>query len=103
MTPGNVHEGRAGSGPLPDDPGTVYAESAYRGEVFGSAVKGRGGTPRIVLAGMSHHQDCAPTNTFRTKISYPRTGLIIYQRPFVALGLPSSFRDRPFKSVGPAA
>ncbi|MBV8574583.1 MAG: IS5 family transposase [Acetobacteraceae bacterium] len=52
VTPGNVHDGRAGSGALPDNPGEVYADSAYRGEVFGSAVRARGGTPRIALTAM---------------------------------------------------
>jgi hypothetical protein len=37
VTPGNVNDGRAGSQALPDDPGDVYADSAYRGQVFGSA------------------------------------------------------------------
>jgi IS5 family transposase len=52
VTPGNVHDGRAGGAALPDDPGEVYADSAYRGEVFGSAVRAKGGTPRIVATGM---------------------------------------------------
>jgi IS5 family transposase len=52
VTPGNVHDGRAGGGALPDNPGLVYADSAYRGEAFGSAVRAKGGTPRIALTGM---------------------------------------------------
>ena len=52
VTPGNVHDGRAGGAALPEDPGEVFADSAYRGEVFGSAVRSRGGTPRIVATGM---------------------------------------------------
>ena len=48
-TPGNAHDGRNGEAALPDDPGDVYADSAYRGEVFGSAVRARGGTPRVVV------------------------------------------------------
>jgi IS5 family transposase len=52
VTPGNVHDGRAGGAALPEDPGEVFADSAYRGEVFGSAVRARGGTPRIVATGM---------------------------------------------------
>jgi IS5 family transposase len=52
VTPGNVHDGRAGGAALPDDPGEVFADSVYRGEVFGSAVRARGGTPRIVATGM---------------------------------------------------
>lgn len=38
VTPGNVNDGRAGPQALPDDPGDVYADSAYRGQVFASAV-----------------------------------------------------------------
>lgn len=52
VTPGNVHDGRAGGEALPDNPGDVYADSAYRGQVFGSAVRARGGTPRIALIAM---------------------------------------------------
>lgn len=52
VTPGNVHDGRAGGDALPDQPGTVYADSAYRGEAFGSAVRAKGGTPLVALTGM---------------------------------------------------
>lgn len=52
VTPGNVHDGRAGSGALPDDPGEVYADSAYRGQAFASAVLAKGGSPRVVQTGM---------------------------------------------------
>ncbi len=52
VTPGNVHDGRAGGAALPEDPGEVFADNAYRGEVFGSAARARGGTPRIVATGM---------------------------------------------------
>lgn len=52
VTSGNVHDGRAGGGALPDSPGIVYADSAYRGETFGSAVRARGGTPHVVLTAM---------------------------------------------------
>ena len=43
MTPGNVHDGRAGGDALPDDPGDVYADSAYRGQAFAAAVRAKGG------------------------------------------------------------
>ena len=33
----NIHDGRAGYGALPDNPGDVYADSAYRGQVFAIA------------------------------------------------------------------
>ena len=52
ITPGNVHDGRAGGGALPDNPGEVYADSAYRGEAFRSAVRARGGVPRVALTAM---------------------------------------------------
>lgn len=37
---------------LPNDPGEVFADSAYRGRHFGDAVRAKGGTPRIVATGM---------------------------------------------------
>src|SRR5690606_25653259 len=37
---------------LPDNPGEVFADSAYRGSHFGDAVRARGGRPRIVATGM---------------------------------------------------
>jgi IS5 family transposase len=52
LTPGNVHDSRAGGAALREDPGEVFADSAYRGEVFGFAVRATGGTPRIVATGM---------------------------------------------------
>ena len=48
ITPANVHDGRAGPEALPDDPGEVFADSAYRGSHFGNAVRVKGGTPRVV-------------------------------------------------------
>ena len=36
---------------MPDAPGDVYADSAYRGSVFGAAVRARGGTPLVVQTG----------------------------------------------------
>ena len=39
VTPGNVHDGRAGGGVVPDDPGEVFADSAYRGAHFAEAVR----------------------------------------------------------------
>jgi len=52
VTPGNVHDGRAGHGALPDDPGAVYADSAYRGSAFASAVQAKGGFPHVVQTGI---------------------------------------------------
>ena len=52
ITPANVNDGKAGPEALPDNPGDVFADSAYRGNHFGSAVRAKGGTPRIVATGM---------------------------------------------------
>jgi IS5 family transposase len=52
VTPANINDGRAGPDALPDDPGEVFADSAYRGPHFASAVRARGGTPRVVATGM---------------------------------------------------
>ena len=52
VTPGNVHDGRAGGAVVPDDPGLVYADSAYRGSTFMAVVAAKGGEPRVVA---SHH------------------------------------------------
>jgi transposase, IS5 family len=41
VTPGNAHDGRAGGAVVPDDPGLVYADSAYRGARFAEAVRAR--------------------------------------------------------------
>lgn len=50
VTPGNAHDGRSGHLALPDDPGDVFADSAYRGAAFAGAVDAKGGTPRVVAA-----------------------------------------------------
>lgn len=52
ITPANVNDGKAGPEALPDNPGEVFADSAYQGQHFGHAVRARGGTPRIVATGM---------------------------------------------------
>jgi len=52
ITPANINDGKAGPGALPDDPGEVFADSAYRGSHFGDAVRAKGGVPRIVATGM---------------------------------------------------
>lgn len=52
VTPANVNDGRAGPQALPDDPGEVFADSAYRGPHFGQAVCDKGGTPRVIATGM---------------------------------------------------
>lgn len=53
VTPGNAHDGCNGEAALPEDPGDVYADRGYRGEVFGKAVRARGGTPRVVATHVS--------------------------------------------------
>lgn len=52
VTSANINDGRAGPDALPDDPGEVFADSAYRGSHFRDAVRAKGGTPRIVATGM---------------------------------------------------
>jgi IS5 family transposase len=52
VTPANINDGKAGPAALPDNPGEVFADSAYRGSHFGDAVRAKGGTPRIVATGM---------------------------------------------------
>jgi transposase, IS5 family len=52
ITTANINDGRAGPDALPDDPGEVFADSAYRGNHFRDAVRAKGGTPRIVATGM---------------------------------------------------
>jgi len=52
ITPANINDGKAGPDALPDNPGEVFADSAYRGNHFGDAVRAKGGTPRIVATGM---------------------------------------------------
>ena len=52
ITPANINGGKAGPDALPDDPGEVFADSAYRGNHFGEAMRAKGGTPRIVAAGI---------------------------------------------------
>lgn len=48
VTPANVNDGKAGCGIIPDDPGDVYADSAYRGPRFRDAVAQRGDRARVV-------------------------------------------------------
>ncbi|HXV24455.1 MAG TPA: IS5 family transposase [Alphaproteobacteria bacterium] len=52
VTPANVNDGKAGPDALPDNPGEVYADSAYRGSHFGDAVRAKGGTPRVIATAM---------------------------------------------------
>jgi transposase, IS5 family len=52
VTSANINDGRAGPDALPDNPGEVFADSAYRGSHFRDAVRAKGGTPRIVATGI---------------------------------------------------
>jgi IS5 family transposase len=49
VTPANVNDGKAGVDVVPDDPGDVFADSAYRGSHFRAAVESRGGTARVIV------------------------------------------------------
>lgn len=44
----NVNDGKAGCCIIPDNPGDVFADSAYRGKAFKDAVTGKGGKARVV-------------------------------------------------------
>ncbi len=52
ITPANVNDGKAGPEALPDNPGEVFADSAYRGQHFRDAIHAKGGTPRIIATAM---------------------------------------------------
>jgi len=52
VTPANVHDGREGPAALPDDPGDVFADSAYRGQHFEAAVRAKGGVPWVAATSM---------------------------------------------------
>lgn len=52
ITSANINDGKAGPEALPDNPGEVFADSAYRGNHFRDAVRAKGGVPRIVATGM---------------------------------------------------
>jgi IS5 family transposase len=44
--------GKAGPDALPDEPDEVFADSAYRGQIFREAVRDKGGSLRVALTGM---------------------------------------------------
>ncbi|MEC3909424.1 transposase [Sphingobium sp. CR2-8] len=48
ITSANINYGKAGLEALPDNPGEVFADSAYSGNHFRDAVLAKGGIPRIV-------------------------------------------------------
>jgi transposase, IS5 family len=59
VTAANINDGKADPDALPDNPGEVFADSAYRGNHFGDAVRAKGGTPRIVATGMWGRDEAA--------------------------------------------
>ena len=59
VTPANVNDGKAGPAALPENPGEVFVDSAYRGRRFGDAVRAKGGVPRIVATGMWGRDEAA--------------------------------------------
>jgi IS5 family transposase len=52
VTSASINDGKAGPEALPDNPGDVFADSAYRGNHFRDAVRAKGGIPQIVATGM---------------------------------------------------
>ncbi|MBN9142664.1 IS5 family transposase [Novosphingobium sp. 1748] len=52
VTSANINAGKAGPEALLENPGEVFADSAYRGNHFRDAVRAKGGIPRIVATGM---------------------------------------------------
>ncbi len=52
ITSANINDGKAGPDALPDNPGEVFADSAYRGNHFCDAVRAKGGIARVVATGM---------------------------------------------------
>ena len=52
ITPANINDGRAGPDAIPNDPGEVFADSAYRGNHFRDAVRSKGGTLRVAATSM---------------------------------------------------
>jgi IS5 family transposase len=56
---------KAGPGALPDNPGEVFADSAYRGNHFCDAVRAKGGIPRIVATGMWGRDEKETLRKFR--------------------------------------
>ena len=57
ITPANINDGRAGPDAIPNDPGEVFADSAYRGSHFRDAVHSKGGTLRVAATSMWGHDE----------------------------------------------
>ncbi|WP_198147425.1 transposase [Sphingobium chungbukense] len=60
ITSANINDGKAGPDALPENPGEVFADSAYRGYHFRDAVRAKGSIPRIVATGMWGHDEAEP-------------------------------------------
>ncbi|RMF06637.1 MAG: IS5 family transposase [Alphaproteobacteria bacterium] len=76
VTPANINDGRAGPAALPDTPGEVFADSAYRGAHFREAVRLKGGNPRIAATGMwglEEQQTLAKLAAFNERIHRVRS------------------------------
>ncbi|MEP7351384.1 MAG: IS5 family transposase [Sphingorhabdus sp.] len=52
VTSAHINDGKAGPQALPENPGEVFADSAYRGNHFCDVVRVKGGVARIVATGM---------------------------------------------------
>lgn len=51
VTSDNINDGKAGPGPLPDNPSDMFAETAWRGNHSREAVCAKDGIPRIAAIG----------------------------------------------------
>lgn len=56
-TPANMNDGKTGPYVIPDTPGDVFADSAYRGGPFKQAVEAKGGRARVVATGVYAKSD----------------------------------------------
>lgn len=65
VTPANINDGRACPDALPEIPGEVFADSAYRGNHFRDAVRAKGGVPRIVATGMWGRDEAETLQNFK--------------------------------------
>jgi transposase, IS5 family len=75
VTPANVNDSRAGPDALPNDPGQVFADSAYRGSHFGNVVRAKEGSPRIVATatwGLDEQETLAKLDTWNAPIHHVR-------------------------------
>ncbi len=48
VTTANLHDGTMLEAVLPQDPGEVYADSAYAADRFTTVIRARGGVARVV-------------------------------------------------------